>query len=405
MRASLCLLIMPLLCNCASVTSQPFERGTAVDGKILYKLPATELVAQSTWKVQSCIPVPDLRLTDLSLSYNAVPDPNPENWFVIDPADLVGLFSSVNPAEFGFSNGMITKVDYSVTSEAGPILKETIALAAKVAARTATGGIAGLRETGLLCSKTLRDKISELEKRQEENENDKKGIGEKREYLEKRLFDHPSTAAKLAVDRADAKILSLDSSAREIEAGWPVLRINAVAAPTYKNDSASNQEAVEFIPELGSYSNWFNDTQLLATRVRISGKITSSNPDDEILTDAPRPGPTFGYYRFPAKFTVVIHGNDPDDAVTRSYVNVPMLHRGRLARLELDNGIFTNSGYTVQFDPAGGLTSYRLTSSSIVKDAVQAIRGASDEADAARLNALQNEVATREAEKKLKTNP
>ena len=69
-----------------------------------------------------------------------------------------------------------------------------------------------------------------------------------------------------------------------------------------------------------------------------------------------------------------------------------MLHRGALARLQIDNGLFTNRGYKIQFDPAGGLASYEITSSSIVKDAVEAIRGASDEAgcfaaqDAARRN-------------------
>lgn len=78
-----------------------------------------------------------------------------------------------------------------------------------------------------------------------------------------------------------------------------------------------------------------------------------------------------------------------------------MLHRGALARLQIDNGLFTNRGYTIQFDPAGGLASYEITSSSIVRDAVEAIRGASDEADASRLKTLQDEIATMEAKRKL----
>lgn len=389
--------------GCASVTSKPYQASEGVDG-VLYKLPATELVATSTWQLVSCNPV-RLQIEDIAVSYRIVADENIANWFVIDPDDLAGLFSSVDPARFELNNGVISKVSFKATSEVGPLIKESIGLATRLVAQTGKS-LAQERTEDFRCTDAAQMDFDTAIRSKNDAVNAIKKAKKAREELETRFYRTPSPALKLAVDRADSELAAAISRQNTLSASWPWIKINSIARPDTTRypkpcPEASNKAAVCFVfnPDVAPYRSRFNDLTKLERAVAVIGHMDAHPSGGSInfpSTDSYRGL----YYKLPAWKSVRI--SDEKEGFNRVVERMPMLHLGQLARVELSNGLFTNSGYEIAFDPSGGIATYSMTSSSTAKDAVTAIRGAVEESDAARLQSLKMEADLLEAEQKVK---
>jgi hypothetical protein len=393
------------VCGCASVNSKPYMSSADIDG-ILYKLPATEIIATSTWRVDDCTPV-KLEIEDIEVSYRAVPDEDSNYWFVIDPADLAGLFSSVDPARFEFNKGMISKVSFKATSEVGPLLKESIGLAVKLAAKAGAAAAAPRLKPSFNCTDTAQNDFKNAKDLKTEAEKSLKEAERARDDLQKRFYTKPSAALKLALDRADANVAAANKRLDNLSASWPWIKVTAIARPDRTRIPSSRcpysdenkNHCFKFEADVLPYKSRFDNLGALEASVAIFGRIDTFGPNGSSFISPP-PGSYSGlYYRQPAEVSVGIF--DEDQRITRSVQSMPMLHYGNLARVEMSNGFFTNSGYEITFDPAGGLTLYSMTSSSIAKDAVAAMSGAADEADAARLQAMKTQADLIEAKQKL----
>lgn len=392
------------LIGCASVTSTPYQASEGVDG-ILYKLPATEIIATSTWQVLKCNPV-RLQIEDIEVSYRTVADENIDSWFVVDPDSLAGLFSSVDPARFELTNGMISKVSFKATSEVGPLIKESIGLAAKLAVE-AGKALAQERSVDFKCTDDAQSAFDAAIQSKNAAGDAIKEAKRARDELEKRFYEKPSSALKLAVDRADSQLAEAINRKNNLSASWPWIRITSIARPDTTRDAKpcpeeSNKPVLCFVfdPDVSPYKSRFTDLTKLEGAVAVIGHMDAQDLPSvsSILPSAN--GYRGLYYKLPAWKTVRI--SDKKEVCNRVVERMPMQHLGQLARVELSNGLFTNSGYEIAFDPSGGIATYSMTSSSIAKDAVTAIRGAVDESDAAKLQAVKMKADLIEAEQRVK---
>ena len=389
------------LLGCASVTSKPYPASGGVDG-VLYKLPATEIIAVSTWQIVRCNPV-RLKIEDIEVSYRTVADETIDNWFMIDPDDLAGLFSSVDPARFELNNGVISKVSFKATSEVGPLIKESIGLAAKLAVSAGKSFVQEPSEDFKCTDDAQRDFDIAIQSKNNAG-NAIKEAKLARDGLQKRFYEKPSPALKLAVDRADSELAAAINRQNTLSASWPWIKINSIARPDTTRNATQCAQAQDLCfvldPDVSPYKSRFDDLTKLEGAVAVIGHMDAQDPP-RISSSLPSADGYRGlYYKLPAWKRVVI--SDKKEKINRVVERTPMLHLGQLARVELSNGLFTNSGYEIAFDPSGGIATYSMTSSSIVKDTVTAIRGAVEESDAARLQALKMKADLIEAEQRVK---
>jgi len=372
-----CLFIVGLLSACsAKIVSRPADAASPAMG-IAYHLPATELSYVMTFRLTDCRGA--MEITGAAIEQRIVPDRG-AGTYLIDSSYFGNFNKTIPLAKISIDNGMLTMISYDAKDSSADIIKGGAAFLGDLAAAVSPVKLPSLGGTLALLtgSRSLRQEqmIRSFRPGGAAGEKSSGGTGICNEATQNALDEHHLLGQHLAqmkrrlieaevelaekreggAERSDAIetiIRKTKERLAEVESHLTLqyrkpLMVDAGRCESFGEivlESApftkwfSNSDDQEDFQ--GQFQNWIQENKLSYTISHCQGQALED--------DRKAPWAEALYYRLPARCKLEV---TKDTLVATNHVE--LMQCGRMAAVEITNGIFQNNSHRIEFDPLSG---------------------------------------------------
>ena len=373
----ICLFVVGLLSACtAKIVSRPADAASPAMG-IAYHLPATELSYVMTFRLTDCHGA--MEVTGAAIEQRIVPDRG-AGTYLIDSSYFGNFTKTIPLAKISIDKGMLTMISYDAKDSSADVIKGGAAFLGDLAAAVSPvklpslggalalltgsrslqhtqmirafqpGDAAGEKSSGGtgICNEATRNALDEYRLLGRHLAFMKRKLIEAEVQLTEKQEGVPAQieAIETVIRRTKERLAELESHLT-LQYRKPLMvdagrcesfgEIVLESAPFTKWFSTrDDQDGFQ-----GQFQNWIQENKLSYTISHCQGQALED--------DRKAPWVEALYYRLPARCRLEV---TKDTLVATNYVE--LMQCGRMAAVEITNGIFQNNSHRIEFDPLSG---------------------------------------------------